>query len=89
MTEAAEGWARSGTCGSPGGNIMVSCLSSRSSLLLPTLVATALLLTWSSLTARTIDDILVTAQRTEAGLQETPISITAFTGDQLRALEVQ
>jgi iron complex outermembrane receptor protein len=68
---------------------MIICLSSRPSLLPPTLAVIASLLPWSGANARTIDDILVTAQRTEAGLQETPISITAFTGDQLRLKNIQ
>ncbi|UCG71384.1 MAG: TonB-dependent receptor [Chromatiales bacterium] len=52
-------------------------------------VIAASLLPWSSAVARTIEDILVTAQRIEASLQETPISITALTGDQLRLKGIQ
>ena len=38
---------------------------------------------------RTLDEITVTAQRREQSVQDVPISITAFSGDQLRDLGIK
>ncbi len=49
----------------------------------------ATLVPWSLATAAELEDILVTAERRETSLQDTSISITAFTGDQMRLKGIQ
>ncbi len=44
-------------------------------------ILTAGLFSFQPALAAVIEDILITAERREGSLQETPISITAFTGD--------
>lgn len=38
--------------------------------------------------AQELEEIIVTAQKREQNLQDVPVSITAFTGDQLRQLRI-
>ena len=47
-----------------------------------------LTLAWSGASAQLIDEVTVTAQKREQSAQEIPISIRAFTGDQLNELGV-
>lgn len=63
------------------------CQSTRRSAV--ALSIAAAFLTWAAPVAAQIEEIRVTAERREAFLQETPISITAFTGDQLRLKGIQ
>jgi len=72
-----------------GENLMKTSLSNyRSGAALP-VAAAAALLAWAAPAAAQLEELLVTAERREASLQVTPVSITAFSGDQLRLKGIQ
>lgn len=51
-----------------------------------TLLLPLLLIPLGSLAASITDEVIVTAQKREQSAQDVPLSITAFTGEQLEAL---
>ena len=57
--------------------------------LLPSIVATLPLATSSgTVGAQELEEVMVTAQRREQSVQDIPMSITAFTGDQLEVRQI-
>jgi outer membrane cobalamin receptor len=58
-------------------------------LLLTSIAAASSSLAWQGASAQQLEEIVVTAERRELLLQDTPLSVMAFTGDKLEASGVE